>query len=222
MRYKRERFTEEKIKEIEALGSIVCYLFDITEEELRGKSRKRVLVDARKLLSVYAANHIKTNLRYYGSHLAKPIALPAWYLNIDHSTASYQVDQAITLYDTDPSFKAHYDALMTYISENGKLLDLDRVRDNRLAYLTWKDVATNPKHKESIRTELVPDDVLNGIIDMYNRGYGSLFIARKYGTLVSFVNHIAKVKKLNSSVKPDIIEKYKLIAKSDLHTAIDY
>lgn len=197
MNYTRDKFTEEEIAQIESIGRIVCYVFNIEEDDLRGKCRKREISDARKATASCASNLIRTRCsRLFKSSSYNNVAIASWYLNIDHGTASYCVNKASDLYNTDDEFRCLYDCVMTIINNP----DEETISNiNTKAWheeLTWEEVRSNKLFREKIRMSLAPKEVIDGICDLYSRGYGGALISSKYKVLSSFVNYVIREKKV--------------------------
>jgi hypothetical protein len=196
MKYTRDKFTEEEIEQIESLGKIVCYIFGIEEEELRGKVRERDFTDARKVLASCASSNIDVRSSYnYMSVGYNHVALASWYLNTDHSSVSYSVNKAAELYQVDEKFKVLYDCVMAIINnpDDQTLSTLNKYSWEK--QLTWDDVRSNNMFTHKLRMSLVPQEVIDGIVSLYERGYGGALISNKYSVLSSFVNYV--IEKLN-------------------------
>lgn len=196
MKYTRDKFTEEEIEQIESLGMIVCYIFGIEESDLRGKVRERDFTDARKVLASCASSNIDVSASYnYKSVGYNHVALASWYLGTDHSSVSYAINKAAELYQVDPKFKVLYDCVMAILNNPD-----DHTLDSLNKYswekqVTWEDARANKMFKDKLRYDLAPKDVIDGIVSLYERGYGGALISNKYSVLSSFVNYV--IKKLN-------------------------
>ena len=215
MKYKRNKFTEEEIAQIESIGRIVCYVFGIDEDDLRGRCRKRAISDARKVTASCASILIKVGCSHvFESPSYNNVAIASWYLNVDHSTASYSVNKASDLYNTDDEFRCLYDCVMTIIN-NPDEETLENI--NTKAWheeLTWEEVRSNKIFKERVRMSLSPQEVIDGICDLYRRGYGGALISSKYKVLSSFVNYVIREKKVSREVRgSSFIDASKLIAR---------
>ena len=193
MKYTRDKFTEQEIKQIESLGFVVCYVFGIEESDLRSKVRERDFTDARKVLASCASNNIDVNASYnYKCVGFNHVALASWYLDMDHSTISYSISKAAQLYEYDIKFKALYDRVMA-IGNNPDEKTLDNL--NKYSWekeLSWEDVRANKMFKDKLRFALAPQEVIDGIVSLYERGYGGALISNKYSVLSSFVNYVIR------------------------------
>jgi hypothetical protein len=198
MKYTRDRFTEEEIEQIESLGMIVCYIFGIEEDELRGKVRQRDFTDARKVLASCASSNIDVKSSYnYKSTGHNHLGLSSWYLNTDHSSVSYSVNKAAELYQVDEKFKVLYDCVMAIINNPN---DDTLSKLNKYSWqkpVTWEEVRDNKIFRHKLRFDLAPKEVINGIVSLYERGYGGTLISNKYSVSSSFVNYV--IEKLNIS-----------------------
>ena len=193
MKYTRDKFTEQEIKQIESLGFVVCYVFGIEESDLRSKVRERDFTDARKVLASCASNNIDVNASYnYKCVGFNHVALASWYLDMDHSTISYSISKAAQLYEYDIKFKALYDRVMAIVNNPD-----EKTLDNLNKYswekeLSWEDVRANKMFKDKLRFALAPQEVIDGIVSLYERGYGGSLISNKYSVLSSFVNYVIR------------------------------
>lgn len=193
MKYTRDKFTEQEIKQIESLGFVVCYVFGIEESDLRSKVRERDFTDARKVLASCASNNIDVNASYnYKCVGFNHVALASWYLDINHSTISYSISKAAQLYEYDIKFKALYDRVMAIVNNPD-----EKTLDNLNKYswekeLSWEDVRANKMFKDKLRFALAPQEVIDGIVSLYERGYGGALISNKYSVLSSFVNYVIR------------------------------
>jgi hypothetical protein len=212
MKYTRERFTDDEVEQIESLGKIVCYVFDITEEQLRSKSRKQPLPDARKLLASYASSNISSP-RYLGYDAIgyNRLSLTSYYLDCDHSSVNHLVNSSAELYKTDKSFRERYDTMVTVINDNN-IEALLEAKKTGIADLTWRDVRENFKVSNVVRYSLAPQEVIDGISELYIKGYDSVLISNEYTTLPTFIKHVAEKLKLVKKNRLSISHKYKLIA----------
>ena len=111
MFYSEDRFTEEEKMAIEGLSLLVAELCDVEYVDLVSKSRKRELVDARKLICMYAYD----NIPVASTKMRKSLALASWFFNCDHSTVIYSIDAGRDLYQTDIKFKTYYDSIISII-----------------------------------------------------------------------------------------------------------
>lgn len=94
---------------IEAVCRIVANHFNLTQEELLARSRKRFMVDKRYILfwAVKKINGGKTSLASIGQYCVKFNIKP-----YDHATVLYGVTQAENLYQSDVSFRNECNAVM--------------------------------------------------------------------------------------------------------------
>ena len=215
MKYTRDKFTEEEIEQIESLGKIVCYIFGIEESELRGRIRERDFTDARKVLASCASSNIDVRSSYnYKSVGYNHVALASWYLNTDHSSVSYFINKAAELYQVDPKFKVLYDCVMAIINNpnDDTLSKLNKYSWEK--QVTWEDARANKMFKDKLRYSLAPKEVIDGIVSLYERGYGGALISNKYSVLSSFVNYVIKELKVSRLSKvPSFIRTSQLIAR---------
>ena len=234
MKYTKDKFTEEEIKQIESLGLIVCYIFGIEERDLRSKVRERDFTDARKVLASCASNNIDVISSYnYKCVGYNHVALASWYLDMDHSTISYSIKKAAQLYEFDVKFKALYDRVMALVNNpDEKTLDnLDKYTWEK--ELSWEDVRANQMFKDRLRFALAPQEVIDGIVSLYERGYGGALISNKYSVVSSFVNYVirelnvSRVRKGSSFVQASQLIKgmsavVKSALKSNVHSKSSY
>lgn len=81
--------------------------FEVTVEELEGKSRKEPLPDYRFMLYAIIKSQRTTTLKGIG----------LWFMGRDHSTILHGLDKFADLYITDKKFKTKFNALETYLKE---------------------------------------------------------------------------------------------------------
>ncbi len=94
---------------IEAVCRIVANHFNLTQEELLTRSRKRFMVDKRYIFfySIKKINGGKTSLESIGQYCIKFNIKP-----YDHATVLHGVNQATNLYQSDVSFRNECNAVM--------------------------------------------------------------------------------------------------------------
>jgi hypothetical protein len=224
MKYKRNNFSEEEIEQIESLGKIVCYIFSIEESDLRGKCRQRDFTDARKILSSCASSNIEVKSSYNIKSVGyNHVSLASWYLNVDHSSISYSINKASDLYQVDDKFKVLYDCVMAIVN-NPDDDTLNKI--NKYSWqkpVTWEEARDNKMFRHKLRFALAPKEVIDGIVSLYERGYGGSLIASKYSLSSSFVNYVIgelKVKRL--SKVPSSLRTSQLIARRSAVVKVDY
>ena len=81
---------------VESILELVCDYFDVSQELVRGQTRKRHVVVARQISMYLAKQHTNCSLKKIGSHFG----------NRDHSTVIYSCRTVRDLMDTDDSFLA--------------------------------------------------------------------------------------------------------------------
>jgi hypothetical protein len=224
MRYKRNNFTEEEIEQVESLGKIVCYIFGIEEGDLRGRCRQRDFTDARKVLASCASSNIEVKSSYNIKSVGyNHLGLASWYLGMDHSTISYSINKAATLYQVDDNFKVMYDCVMAIVNNPN---DDTLSKLNKYAWhkpITWEDVRDNKKFRHKHRLALAPKEVIDGIVNLYQRGYGGALISNKYSVLSSFINYvIGELKVTRLSKVPSSSRTSQLIARRSAVVKVDY
>lgn len=84
----------DKLRTAEGYLNKVCNEFNLTTKQLRGRSRKREIVDARSILM---------HLLYMRLNMTSTEA--GKYLNRDHSTVLYNCKKVNNLMDVDRDFK---------------------------------------------------------------------------------------------------------------------
>ena len=80
---------------LEKIQQVVCEHFNIPEELLQAKTRKREVVQARQLAMYFSKNLTKYSLSYIGNQIGKK----------DHATVLYACKAISDLMDTDRKFK---------------------------------------------------------------------------------------------------------------------
>jgi hypothetical protein len=124
------------------------------------------------------------------------LSLAAYYLGVDHSTISYQIGEASQLYRFNENFRQYYDAVVKIINDQD-IEVLDKIKKSSVINkYTWEDMRDNQRFANGVKYSTVPKDVVDGISNLYVRGYGTGMIADKYLTTPSFVIYLAKVLKL--------------------------
>jgi hypothetical protein len=188
MHYKDEnRFTQDERDAIDGLARVVALVCRLDVEELRGKSRKRHVADARKIACKYTYDNIPNSKFMVGRNLS----LSAWYFNLDHSTVSHAVHTADHLYDYDPEFAKIYDTVVEIIDNPNYKPDLEyhKIMSNKK---TWDDVRMDEREYNKTKYSLLPESVKEEIINIYKKGYGMLHISNKVGTTLDFVEYLIK------------------------------
>lgn len=196
MRYRAKDFSEEERNSIKELGKIVAHVFKIHVSELRSNIRKRRFTDARKVLASIASSNIPVGIcdrfRDTGFH---QLALTAWYLDFDHSTVSYAVDKANALYKVDPEFKMLYDSVISLLNNpTDDLLNRIEIAEFEVDRFTWGDVKDSIAFTHKLRYMLAPTEVVDGICNLYTKGYSVALIADKYRVVPSFIPYLVKMK----------------------------
>lgn len=128
--------------------------------ELKGKSRKRDLVDARKIFCLIARDLTEESLEYIGSYIGK-----------DHSTVIYACKKCEDHIVEDDRFRRKYELVLSYASEFHKLDEKDEVLDysdllnsnlklkKRLAELTSRVLVLNKELDEAKENIVVNSDL---------------------------------------------------------------
>ncbi|MBW6479623.1 MAG: chromosomal replication initiator protein DnaA [Bacteroidales bacterium] len=98
-----QKFVKSTPREItiEYIQKIVGEYFDIPIEKINSNTRKREIVQARQLAMFFSKSYTKNSLAAIGSKLGKK----------DHATVLHACKTVRNLYDTDRSFKKHFDEL---------------------------------------------------------------------------------------------------------------
>ena len=168
--YSRERFTSEEVDIARAVSDAVCKVFNITDDELKGSSRKRPVPDARKIFSHYLCHNIMLdNVKGHYN-----VALPTWYLHQHHSTICYAVEQANNLYDTDPVFRSLYDNVVAVINnpEGHQISVRKRIMPSSPEkIIIWEDVRLSGGYTYEKKKSLMPKKIADRIQEMYEIGY---------------------------------------------------
>lgn len=203
MKYRAENFSEEERNNIIQLGKIVAYVFKIDEGDLRSHVRKREFTDARKALASIASSNIDVAscqaFKRWGYNMT---ALTSWYLDCDHSTASYSVDKAAELYEVDKNFKFLYDSIIELINQpSEEVLNKIESAKTEMDDLTWDEVKDSVHYTHKVRYSLAPEDILLDIVDLYTRGYSVALIANKYKMMPTFVGYVSKIRGLDRKQK---------------------
>jgi hypothetical protein len=188
MHYKDEnRFTQDERDAIDGLARVVATVCRLDVEELRSKSRKRHVADARKIACKYTYDNIPNSKFMVGRNLS----LSAWYFNLDHSTVSHAVHTADHLYDYDPEFAKIYDTVVEIIDNPNYKPDSEyhKIMSNKK---TWDDVRMDEREYNKTKYSLLPESVKEEIINIYKKGYGLLHISNKVGTTIDFVEYLIK------------------------------
>lgn len=92
-------FVKHSNKEIsiEYIQKLVCEYFELPQEMLKSKSRKRELVQARQISMYLAKNHTKASLKSIGQYFG----------GRDHSTVIYACQTVDDLMETDKKFRGY-------------------------------------------------------------------------------------------------------------------
>lgn len=170
--YTRDRFTEEEVEAIEVVSKIVCEIYGVSLDELRGSKRNFPLPDARKMVSHYICNNIELEKvsGYYN------VALPTWYFNRNHTSITYYVNSASEMYESDKLFRDMYDKFISIINgaqESEYMLPMKEVEERKY---TWEDVRANGGFSNYIKEMLIPEKVGKRMVEMYNMGYSFMQI----------------------------------------------
>ncbi len=98
-----QKFVKSTPREItiEYIQKVVGDYFDIPVDKINSKTRKREIVQARQLAMYFSKTYTKNSLAAIGSKLG----------NKDHATVLHACKTVKNLYDTDRSFKKHFDEL---------------------------------------------------------------------------------------------------------------
>ena len=207
MKYKDEsKFTKDERDAMDGIARVVSVVCRLNVEELRSKSRKRHVADARKIDCKYAFDNIPNKKSMVGRNLS----LPAWYFNLDHSTVSHAVHTADHLYDYDPDFEKLYDTVVEIVNNPNHKPDLEycRIVSNKK---TWDDVRMDEREYNKTKYSLLPESVKEEIINTYKKGYGLLHISNKVGTTINFIEFLIK----KEGVKKDKVGDIKRALRSD-------
>ena len=188
MKYTDEnRFTEDEKDAMDGLARVVAFVCGIDYDEIKSKTRKRKIVDARKIACKYAYDNIPNTMFLGGRNLA----LPSWYFGLDHGTVHHSIDKADELYEADPMFAKLYDAVIDIV-DNPKY-EPDFTYDKLYAKKrTWETVRMDMNEYNKTRYAFMPQYVREDIVSMFERGYGELTIANKLGTTMPFVEYFIK------------------------------
>lgn len=193
MFYKEDRFTEEEKLAIEGLALLIAELCNIDYADLVSRSRKRELVDARKLLCMYAYN----NIPVASSKMRKSLSLLSWFLNFDHSTIIHSIDSGNNLYETDAKFKALYNTIISIIDNPD--YDAESILNDvneKVNKMNWSFVRKDVREKLYIRYLLMPENIKMDVRDLFHRGFTEFTIAEKADTTLDLINYFIKKEKL--------------------------
>jgi hypothetical protein len=188
MKYTDEnRFTQDERDAMDGLARVVAFVCGVDYDKIKSKTRKRKIVDARKIACKYAYDNIPNTMFLGGRNLA----LPSWYFGLDHGTVHHSIDKADELYEADPMFAKLYDAVIDIV-DNPKY-EPDFTYDKLYAKKrTWESVRMDMNEYNKTRYAFMPQYVREDIVNMFTRGYGELTIANKVGTTMSFVEYFIK------------------------------
>ncbi|MCO5248339.1 MAG: chromosomal replication initiator protein DnaA [Chitinophagales bacterium] len=87
--------------QIETIQNVVCEYFEVTVDKLKGKTRKRPIVQARQLSMFFAKQYTKHSLKSIGSYFG----------DRDHSTVIHSCQAVRDQIDTDSDFKESVEEL---------------------------------------------------------------------------------------------------------------
>lgn len=200
MKYKDEsKFTQDERDAMDGIARVVSVVCRLSVEELRSKSRKRHVADARKLACKYSFDNIPNGKSMVGKNLS----LSAWYFNLDHSTVSHAVSIADHLYDYDPDFAKLYDTVIEIVNNPNHKPDSEycRIVSNKK---TWDDVRMDEREYNKTKYSLLPESVKEEIINTYKKGYGLLHISNKVGTTINFIEFLIKKEGVKKDKVADI------------------
>lgn len=220
MFYREDRFTEEEKMAIEGLSLLVAELCGIEYADLLSKSRKRELVDARKLICMYAYD----NIPVASTKMRKSLALASWFFNCDHSTVIYSIDAGRDLYQTDIKFKTYYDSIISVIDNPEYNPDtvLNAV-NNELNTMSWSFVRKDVREKTYIRYLMMPEDIKDQVRDLFKRGFTEFTIAEKTETTVDLISYFIKKERLTIDKKSNIAKMMSLKSyKPRLSKVVEY
>lgn len=201
MYYAEDKFTQEEKDAMDGLARVVSFVCGVSYDELRSKTRKQPIVDARKIACKYAVDNIPNSL-IFGS---RNNALPSWFFNVDHSSVIHAVNSAEWLYEYDKRFARLYNAVIELVDNPESEIDL-HFDDKFTKEKIWDSVRMNEREPHRTRYALLPENVKNVIIDSYEKGYSELTIANKAETLLAFIQYFVKREGLNRN-KMDKIRK---------------
>lgn len=185
MRYENQNlFKEDHRIAIDGVARVVCFICGVDYNDIIGRSRKRIYVDARRLICKY----VYDNIPPYNNWSRKNIALSSWFFGYDHSTILYAVQSAEDLYKTDANFARLYDALIEIIDNPSYSPDFTYA-ELYCNSKTWDEVRMDTKESNRVRYELVPQQVKDDINSLYKKGYSEYTISEKVGTTLEFVSY---------------------------------
>lgn len=185
MKYTDEnRFTQDERDAMDGLARVVSYVCGVDYDELKAKTRKQPIVDARKIACKYAFDNIPNSL-FLGS---RNLALPSWYFGLDHGTIHHAIESADDLYEHDPMFAKLYDAVIDIV--DNPAYEPDFTYDKLYARkITWDSVRMDMTKANKTRYDMMPQYVKEDIVNMFERGYGELSIANKVGTTLNYIKY---------------------------------
>jgi chromosomal replication initiator protein len=93
---------------IDYIQKLVCEYFTISVEDVKSKTRKREIVQARQIAMFFAKDLTKASLKNIGSHFG----------NRDHSTVIHACQTVNDLIETDKKFRYDVDELSKRIKIN--------------------------------------------------------------------------------------------------------
>ena len=93
---------------IDYIQKLVCDYFDMPDDSLKSKTRKREVVQARQIAMFFAKDMTKSSLKTIGTFFG----------NRDHSTVIHAVQTVNDLMDTDRKFKNYMEEIARKIKMN--------------------------------------------------------------------------------------------------------
>ena len=121
------------------LYSIIERVLNVTEEELKSKSRIRKNSDARKMFF----NYLKDNTSYSLTELG-------FLLNRDHSTVIYSIKTNKIYCDTDKAYKENYEKIKNEF--NNKIINYSLIEEN-IETVGFNTLEINENYKKQNRYE---------------------------------------------------------------------
>lgn len=199
------RFTQDERDAMDGLARVVAFVCGVGYDELRSKSRKRRIVDARKIACKYAFDNIVVS----SSHVPKNIMLPAWYFRVDHSSICHAIKTADELYEFSPDFAKMYDMVIEIVDNPDHEPDYayEQVFGSKL---TWDDIRMSVNVKNRDKYALMPINIKEDIIALFNKGYGELTISSKLRTTIDFIQYFIR----RDGLKRDKIGKIRKVISS--------
>lgn len=194
MRYTKDKFTEEEIKNIINVAEKVCLFLGVEIDDLLSTSRKAEIVKARVMIVHYQFHNILVkNYKFRKSY-----SLACWYLGKDHTTGLHSLETCEDEYRFNKQFRHHYELISFFIQNPEQLMGKiapDKRWDN-----IKKDTSVSNKDKYS----QMPQDVHDTIEKYLEKRYSYGYIADKVGVNDSFIDHFVMV----NSIKKDTSRSY--------------